>query len=191
MNELKIKKFFGAILVGLIFFTNFAESQAADNLPKIKIEKPKKISAKKIQDDDKKIFKSDWESHKLFEEKIKHLLEEGELSASSSERIAADKNLIFVGIYKGNFYFLDRYSIEIKKNSETEKSWSQKIFPVGEKIYSKNLTATVQKFSTDTKKFFNSAKFKNELDEIENLEDRNFLRECFKVGCYYAFGEEF
>ena len=188
---MKIKKFFGAILVGLIFFTNFAESQAADNLPKIKIEKPKKISAKKIQDDDKKIFKSDWESHKLFEEKIKHLLEEGELSASSSERIAADKNLIFVGIYKDNFYFLDRYSIEIKKNSETEKSWSQKIFPVGEKIYSKNLTATVQKFSTDTKKFFNSAKFKNELDEIENLEDRNFLRECFKVGCYYAFGEEF
>ena len=187
---MNLKNFIGAILVGLIFFTNIAEVSASYDLPKIKIEKKKK-SVEKIQEEDKKFFKSDWKAEKIFEQKIKTLLAEKNLSASSTERISQDKNLIFVGIYKNNFYFLDRYSIKIKKNSATEKSWQQRIFPVGEKIYSKNLTATVQNFYTDTKKIFNSSKSKNNLDKIENLEDKNFLQECFEVGYYYAFGEEF
>ena len=186
-----LKKFFGAILVGLIFFTNFAEVSAAYDLPKIKIEKQKK-SSKKVPEEKKKIIQSDWKSQKIFEEKIKILLEdEKNFSASSPERISTDKNLIFVGIYKGYFYFLNRYTIEIKKNSDGAKVWTQKIFPVGEKIYSKNLKATDQTFFTDGKNIFNSEKAKNNLADIENLEDKKFLQECFEVGYFYAFGEEF
>ncbi len=179
------RNFVGAMLVGLIFFSGTA---AAYDLPKIKIEKQ---SAKKVQADKKKFFKSDWQSFELFEQKVKlAFATDGTLSASAKERIAADKNLIFVGIYEGNLYFLDRYSIEVKKNSAAEKSWRQRIFPIGKNISSKNTKATLQTFYTDGRKFFNAAKSKNNLDEIENPADKKFLQECFKVGYYYSFGEE-
>ena len=113
------------------------------------------------------------------------------LSVAAPERISEDKNLIFVGIYKDNFYFLDKYSIQVKKNSAAEKSWQQHIFSIGAKISSENSSATIQKFYTYGKNIFNSSKSKNNLAEIENSENQKFLQECFKVGYYYAFGEEF
>jgi|GEM_PF-1910175 len=181
------KNFVGAILVGLIFFSNTA---AAYDLPKIKIEKPKKIK-KNLQKEKKTFFKSDWKSFKIFEEKIKLSMQAKlDLPANSKERLLTDKNLVFVGIYKGNLYFLDRYSIKIKKNTVAEKSWQQMIFPIGEKISPKNTTATQQKFYTDGENFFNSAKAKNNLADVEDDEDKKFLQECFKVGYYYAFEVE-
>ena len=178
------KNFVGVILVGLIFFSNTA---AAYDLPKIKIEKPKKVE-KKLQKDKKTFFKSDWKSFKLFEEKIKLSLQTKlDLPADSTERMLADKNLVFVGIYKGNLYFLDRYSIKIKKNTAAEKSWQQMIFPIGENISSKNTVATLQKFYTDGENNFNSTKAKNNLADVEDADDQNFLQECFKVGYHYAF----
>ena len=182
------KNFVGAILVGLIFFTGTA---AAYDLPKIKIEKPKKNS-KTVQEDKKNVFRSDWKSFEIFSQNLKSALEKnGNIPASAKERISVDKNLVFVGFYKGNLYFLDRYSIEIKKNFDAEKSWRQMIFSVGEKISPQNTRATLQKFYTDGENIFNSTKAKNNIAEVENLEDRNFLQECFKVGYYYAFNEEF
>ena len=185
------KNFVGAILVGLIFFTNTAITAAAYDLPKIKIEKPKK-SSKQVEGDEKKVFKSDWKSFEIFSQNLKSILEVNDnLPAAAKERISVDKNLIFVGFYKGNLYFLDRYSIKIKKNTASEKSWQQMIFPVGEKISPQNTRATLQKFYTDGENIFNSTKAKNNLAEVEKLDDKKFLQECFKVGYYYTFNEEF
>ena len=183
---MNFKIFIGAIFVGLIFFTNnFAE---AYDLPKIKTEK---ISSKKVEPKKKNFFKSDWNKFKIFEQKMKSLLAENEnLSASAQERIYHDKNLIFVAVYKNHLYFLDRYSIKIKKNSPDNRTWTQKIFPVGEKVLPDNLKATEQTFHTDGEKFYNSSRAKNNLSEIEDEEDKIFLQECFKVGYFYAFGEE-
>ena len=177
---MNLKNFVGAILVGLIFFTNTVAVQAAYDLPKIKIEKPKKIS-KQVKEDDKKIFKSDWKSFEIFSQNLKSILAENDNF----------KNLIFVGFYKDNLYFLDRYSIKIKKNTATEKSWQQMIFPVGAKISSQNTQSTLQKFYTDSKNIFNSTKAKNNLTDIEDADDKKFMLECFKVGYYYTFNEEF
>jgi len=188
---MNFKNFVGAILVGLIFFTNTVAVQAAYDLPKIKIEKPKKIS-KQVKEDDKKIFKSDWKSFEIFSQNLKSILAENDnLPAAAKERISVDKNLIFVGFYKDNLYFLDRYSIKIKKNTATEKSWQQMIFPVGAKISSQNTQSTLQKFYTDNKNIFNSTKAKNNLTDIEDADDKKFMLECFKVGYYYTFNEEF
>ena len=180
-----LKNFVGAMLVGLIFFTGTA---SAYDLPKIKVEKQ---SSKKVQTEKKTFFKSDWKSFELFEQKIKLSVEANKtLPASAKERILTDKNLVFVGIYKGNLYFLDRYSIKIKKNSDTEKSWQQRIFPIGRNISSENTKATLQTFYTDGKNFFNSSKSRNNLAEVEDDADKKFLQECFKVGYFYTFGEE-
>ena len=177
-----LKNFVGAILVGLIFFTGTA---TAYDLPKIKVEKQ---SSKKIQEDKKSFFKSDWKSLELFRQKIELVLAtDKNFPADAKERILTDKNLVFIAIYKGEMYFLDRYSIKVKKNTDTEKSWQQRIFPIGKKIPSKNTQATLQTFYTDGENFFNSARKKNNLDEIEDVEDKDFLTECFKVGYYYAF----
>lgn len=185
------KNFVGAILVGLIFFTGTAITSAAYDLPKIKIEKPKKNS-KQVEEDDKKIFKSDWKSFEIFSQNLKSILAKNDnLPASAKERISADKNLIFVGFYKDNLYFLDRYSIKIKKNTATEKSWQQMIFPVGAKISAQNTQATLQKFYTDGENMFNSTKARKNLADVENEDDKKFLQECFKVGYYYTFNEEF
>ena len=38
--------------------------------------------------------------------------------------------------------------------------------------------------------FFNATKAKDALSEVTDEADRIFLEECFKVGYYFAFGEE-
>ena len=182
---MSFKTFIGTIIVGLIFFTNnFVE---AYDLPKIIIEKEKN-SAKKVEQEKKTVFKSDWSEFEIFEQKIKKLLEENEsLPADSPERITNDKNNVFIAYYKGNMYFLDRYSIQVKKNSPNAQSWTQHIFPIGKKLSGKNSASTSQTFYTDGENFYNSSRRKNNLSEVENEEDKIFLQECFKVGYCYAF----
>lgn len=176
-----------AALTVLILFGGIVE--ASYDLPKIKIEK--KIPADKVDEKQKKVLKGDWYDAKLFEQKIKAILEKNPtLPPSSPERIATDKNLIFIAFYKNYAYFLDKYSIKIIKDSEKEKSWTQHIFPVGEKISSKNSRLTLQKFCFDGENFYNSSRRKNDLKNVTDAEDKLFLEECFKVGYYYAFREE-
>ena len=177
-----IKNFIGAILVGLIFFSGVAQ---AYDLPKIKVEKPKKTSV-----ENSGIMKSSWENLEAFEEQIKILSEKG-LTASAKERVYIDKNNIFIAVYKGNFYFLDRYSVKVRKDAEGVRSWRQKIFSLGKNVSAINTSATEQNFCTDGKNFYNSSRKKNDLAQVENEDDKKFLEECFKVGYYYAFGEEF
>lgn len=177
------KKLIGTILIGLIFFANFAE---AYDLPKNKVEKP---SAKKVED--KGVIKSDWTNLDAFEEKLKILIaDEKILPVDSEERIYIDNNIVFVAIYKGNFYFLDRASIKIRKNKDDTLSWRQRIFPLGKKVSSKKSEATEQTFFTDGENFYNSSRRNNNLSEVKNAEDKKFLLECLRVGYYYAFGKE-
>lgn len=174
------KTLISIIVVGFIFFS--ATAQAYD-LPKIY---PNKKGTTIVP-----MGKSDWQSEENFEQKIKALLAENEnLPAASKERINNDKNLIFVGFYKGNAYFLDRYSIQIQKNNSKIKSWKQHIFPIGKGISPKNAKYTNQKFSLQNGNFYNSLKAKDEISEVEDSDDKKFLAECFKVGYYYAFKRE-
>lgn len=159
-------------------------AQAYD-LPKIRIDK--KVAPKQFENS------SDWSSAEKFEAKIKLFLEEnGNISASSKERINRDKNLVFVAFYKGNAYFLDRYSVQVKeKNSDKNiKSWKQNIFPIGKGITANNSKRTAQKFCLQDGEFYNSLKKKDNISEVPDEEDKKFLAECFKVGYYYAFKEE-
>lgn len=168
-------------LVALIFFSGTVE---AYDLPKVKADK--KVSAEA-----KKILRSDWTSAEEFERKIRAALAEGDLAAGSPVRITADKNHIFVGFYGGNAYFLDKYSIKVKKNSAARRSWSQRIFPIGAGVSAKNSKATAQDFSADAGGIYNSHGRSNKISAVGNEDDRAFLTECFKVGYFYAFGEEF
>ena len=109
-------------------------TEASYDLPKIKIEK-KKTS----ESNSEKGLKGDWYDVELFEQKMKLLLEKNpDLPPSSPERLATDKNLVFIAFYKDYAYFLDRYSIKLVKNSEQERSWTQYIFPIGSKVSGKN-----------------------------------------------------
>ena len=167
-------------LLGFIFFTNTAY---AYDLPKIL---PDKENVEKAP-----IGASDWEGAEIFEQKMKLLLEKNEnLPASSPLRINRDKNLVFVAFYKGNAYFLDRYSVKIEKNNSTKKSWRQHIFPVGEKLSPKNSVYTMQNFCLQNGEFYNSLRQRDRISALDNDEDRKFLMECFKVGYYYAFKKE-
>ena len=171
----------------LTFFFLMTGVVEAYDLPKVVVEK--KVSKKKEQKPPVK--KSDWQSENLFEEKIKRILEENpNLPGSSSHRINLDKNNVFIAFYKGNAYFLDRYSIKVVQNSADTKSWRQRIFAIGEKNSSKNSKAVLQKFNFDGKKYYNSLKTGNDLESVENEDDKKFLIECFKVGYYYAFNED-
>ena len=177
------KNFIGAVLIGLIFFANVAE---AYDLPKATVEK--KISQQAEQTDKKNIFKSDWTKAELFKEKIQAELKKNKrLPADDKRRILQDKNLIFVAIYKGDIYFLDRYSIEVKKSSAEVKSWKQKIFTIGKDISAQKAQAVNQTFYVDKTGKYNSSRRKNKLDDVENLEDKEFLQECYEVGFNYAF----
>ena len=118
------------------------------------------------------------------------LEEKGTIPASSKERINRDKNLVFVAFYKGNAYFLDRYSIKVSQNTADQKSWQHHIFPISKKLSAQNSKFTKQKFSVQDGEFYNSLKKKDKISDIEDEDDRNFLAECFKVGYYYAFKEE-
>lgn len=170
----------GVALIGFIFFTGTAY---AYDLPKIYPDK--KGVEKKFQNI------SDWTSAEKFEQKLKLILEEnGTIPASSKERINRDKNLVFVAFYKGNAYFLDRYSIKVAKNDPDKKSWRQNIVPISSKLSAQNTKRTLQKFCLQDGEFYNSLKKKNKIFEVEDDEDKKFLAECFKVGYYYAFKKE-
>jgi hypothetical protein len=167
-------------LTGSIFF---ASTASAYDLPKILPDKKDTQSAP--------IGNADWESFELFQQKIKSLLaKNANLPASSPARINNDKNLIFVAFYKGNAYFLDKYSLKVKKNNSEVKSWKQHIFPIGKGISPKNSQATKQNFSMQNGIFYNSLRKHDKISVAENEEDRKFLAECFKVGYYYAFKRE-
>lgn len=184
---MKFKAAVGAMLVFIAAFTGLVEAAAYD-LPKIKVEKKR---ANKSDTEKEKVLKSDWKSFLEFEAKLKTLLaNEKNLSPSDSRRIGNDKNLIFVSFYKGRAFFLDRYSIEVIDDEEETKTWRQHIFPIGEKLSGKSSRVVKQTFHLEGKNFYNSSKLKNNLNDIENEEDKNFMRECFKVGYYYTFGKE-
>lgn len=171
-------------LVVMMSFVGFAE--ASYDLPKVKVLKERSSKNPKKE----KVIKSDWKDFAQFEEKIKIALEKNSnLPPSAQERIGMDKNLVFVAFYKGYAYFLDRYSIEVIKDEEKEQSWEQHIFPVGEKVHGKNSFVTVQKFCYDGKNIYNSSRRKNDINDVEDAEDKKFLEECFKVGYYYSFKE--
>ncbi len=174
------KTLIGTALIGFIFFSNTAE---AYDLPKI-FPDNKDIEYTPIG-------VSDWTSHEIFLQKIERLLAENEnLPASSKERINNDKNLVFVAFYKGNAYFLDRYSIKVTKNNSNKKTWKQHIYPIGRGISPKNSARTVQKFCYQNGETYNSTRRSNKISEVENADDKKFLAECFKVGYYYAFKKE-
>jgi hypothetical protein len=175
-----MKALISIALASFIFFTGTAQ---AYDLPKIRVDK--KIAEKQFKNS------SDWSSAENFEKKLKLLLEEkGTLPASSKERINRDKNLVFVGFYKGHAYFLDRYSIKIANNEPDKKSWKQHIFPIGKDISANNSKYTPQRFCLQDGEFYNSLKAKDKISEIPDEEDKNFLAECFKVGYYYTFKKE-
>jgi hypothetical protein len=175
-----MKALISATLAGFVIFSGTAY---AYDLPKFRVDK--KPIERQFENS------SDWSSAEKFEEKIKLLLEQnGTIPASSKERINRDKNLVFVGFYKGKAYFLDRYSIEVKQKDSAQKSWKQHIFPIGKGISAKNSKYTAQRFCLQGGEFYNSLKNRNKISEMENDEDKRFLTECFKVGYYYAFNQE-
>lgn len=184
---MKFKVLVSISLVFAILSVN-SEVNASYDLPKIKIEKKADTEAKTEKSG---YFKSDWIAAEEFEKKIKAILKESKsLPPSSKERIGNDKNLVFVAFYKDMAYFLDIYSIKIIKDNEKERIFEQHIFPVGSKVSSKNARVTVQKFRLEDRKIYNSSRRKNNLENVEDAEDKIFLEECFKVGYYYAFKEE-
>ena len=154
----------------------------AYDLPKIKVEK--KVVAEK-----KKIFASDWKSSKLFEERLKTSVDKN-LSPASPERVSYDKNRVFIAFYKGYAYFLDKYSVQVKTDEINGRSWTQKIFPIGQNVSPKNSRATEQKFYFDGENYYNSLNKNSAIDALIDDDDKTFLKECFKVGYYFAFGEE-
>ena len=167
---------FGVLLTGTV---------EAYDLPKIKIEKKVAKTPKK------QIFVSDWKSNKIFEEKLKALADENKnLSPSSPERVSYDKNRVFIAFYKGYAYFLDKYSVQVQSDSNEGRSWTQKIFPIGQNVSPKNSRATEQNFYFDGENFYNSLNKKSPIDAIIDEDDKIFMKECFKVGYYFAFGEE-
>ena len=182
-----LKKFSAALLAGFLLISGAAQVYAYD-LPKLKPDKKISKSAEQKKDP---ILKSDWKGAELFEQTIKARLATGKpLAPNDPARVPTDSNYVFIAFYNDAPYFLDKYSIKVKTNSESMKAWEQKIFPISKNYSSKNAKATAQKFCLADGKFFNSTKAKDALSEIANEEDRIFLEECFKLGYYFAFGEE-
>ena len=112
------------------------------------------------------------------------------LSPDDPARVWTDKNYVFIAYYNDAPFFLDKYSIKVKKNSDGAKVWEQQIFPISKNYSPKNATATSQKFCLANGKFFNSTKEKDALADLTNEADKKFLEECFRIGYYFAFGEE-
>lgn len=162
-------------------------AQAYD-LPKLK---PDKKITKTTEQKKGSVLKSDWNSTELFEKTLKARLESGEeFPIDDPARSPTDKNYVFIAFYNNAPYFLDKYSIKVKTNSDGVKVWEQKIFPISSKYSPRNATATHQNFCVTDGKVFNSTKAKFPLSEVTVEADRYFLEECFKVGYYFAFGEE-
>ena len=182
-----LKKFSAALLTCLMLSRGAA---SAYDLPKLKPDK--KITAK-VEQKKGPMLKSDWKSTEAFEQMIKKRLADGKpLAINDPVRSPTDKNYVFVAFYNDAPYFLDKYSIKVKTNSEGVKVWEQKIFPISSKYSPRNATATHQNFCLTEGKIFNAtkAKDKDALSNVTNETDKNFLEECFKVGYYFAFGEE-
>lgn len=177
-----LKNFSMALLITFLLSGNVAQAYDLPQLkPDKKISKPEK----------KSMLKSDWEDAQLFEQKIKARLDSGEiLPPNAPARVPSDQNYVFIGFYNDAPYFLDKYSIKIKKNSDAAKVWEQNIFPISQKFSPQNAKSTHQKFCLQDGKFFNSIKAKDALADVTNEADKKFLEECFKVGYYFAFGEE-
>ena len=180
-----LKKFSASLLLMCLLLSSGAV-QAYD-LP---ILKPDKKVVKINQPEKKSMLKSDWQSTELFEKQIKLRLAKGnKLAPNDPARVPADKNYVFIAFYNDAPYFLDKYSIKIKKNSDAQ-SWEQNIFPISKNFSPQNATSTRQRFCLRDEKIFNSLKSKDALSDLANEQDRNFLEECFKVGYYFAFGKE-
>lgn len=114
-----------------------------------------------------------------------------EVDPNKPQSATTDKNYVYIGRYKGLDYFLDVYSIEVKKDAAGEQSWRQMIFPIEEKLPSKLAKSTEQLFFTDGETAYNSLRRKFPIDALENEAERNFLRRCFEVGYAHAFGKSF
>ena len=179
------KKFSAALLIS--FLVTSGAAQAYD-LPKLKPDK--KISESVVKKKGS-VLKSDWKNAELFEQKIKARLANGEkLAPYDPARVSTDSNYVFIAFYNDAPYFLDKYSIKVKKDSDGARVWEQKIFPISKNYSPKNAKAVHQNFCLSGGKFFNSTKTKDALSEVANEADKIFLEECFKVGYYFAFGEE-
>ena len=177
-----LKKLSAALLTCLILSGGAVQ---AYDLPKLKPDK------KITQPEKKSLLKSDWEGAEIFEQTIKARLASGEkLALNDPARVPLDKNFVFIGFYNDAPYFLDKYSIKIKKNSDAAQIWEQNIFPISRKYSPQNATSTHQKFCLRDGKFYNSIKAKDSLADLADETDKNFLEECFKVGYYFAFGKE-
>lgn len=177
-----LKKFSAVLLTALIVSVGTAQ---AYDLPKLKPDK--KISTKVEQKPP--MLKSDWKSADLLEQKLRALTANGkQLAPDDPARLAADKNFVFVAFYNDAPYFLDKYSIKIRKNEDGTQVWEQKIFPITKNFSPLNAKTTHQKFCLTDGKFYNSTKAKDSLDELTNETDKIFLTECFKVGYFFAFG---
>lgn len=171
-----------ALLITLLMTSN---AQAYD-LPKLKPDK--KISSTTEQKSGS-MLKSDWTSAELFEQSIKARLATGErLAPDDPARVAADPNFVFIAFYNDAPYFLDKYSIKIRKNTDGTQVWQQKIFPITKKFSPQNATATQQTFCLTGGKFYNSNGTKDALAALKDAADKAFLEECFRVGYRYAFG---
>lgn len=178
------KKISAALLIGFLASLNAAQ---AYDLPKLKPDK--KISQTAQQKPP--MLKSDWQGAELFEQTIKAQLDSGrELAPNDPARVPADKNYVFVAFYNDAPYFLDKYSIKIRKTADGVRVWEQNIFPITKNFSPRNATSTRQTFCLADGKFFNSNKAKDAIADIADEADRIFLSECFKVGYYFAFGQE-
>ena len=170
-----------ALLLGFVV----AGTVEAYDLPKIKVSKKSTVG------ENVPMFKSDWTEMTRFETKLKEILADNKkLPAASPERVSYDKNRVFIAFYKGSAYFLDKYSVEVKSDSRGKRSWTQRIFPIGKNVTPKNSVATEQNFFFDGRNFFNATSATNPISKVDNAEDKAFLQECFRVGYYFAFGEE-
>ena len=101
-----------------------------------------------------------------------------------------DNNYKFIGCYKGLNYYLDVYSIKIKKNTPNKQSWSQFIFPIGSNVTAKNSQSQKQNFFFDGNNAYNSNHKSNLINEITDEEDRIFILNCFQIGYKYAFNNK-
>ena len=179
-------KKFSAILLMSFMLTNGAV-QAYD-LPNLK---PDKKITKQAEQKKGPMLKSDWTSAELFEQQLKALLASGKrLAPNDPARVSTDKNYVFIAFYNDAPFFLDKYSIKVKKNSDGLQVWEQQIFPISKNYSPKNAKATSQKFCLTDGKFFNSTKAENALSAVVNESDKKFLEECFRIGYYFAFGQE-
>ncbi len=180
-----LKKFSATtVLITLLVHGNTVQ---AYDLPKIK---PDKKIATTVTQNKGPMLKSDWKSAELFEQKMRARLAGGEvLAPDDPARQTTDPNFVFVAFYNDAPYFLDKYSVKVRKKSDGTQVWEQNIFPITKNFSPQNAKATHQKFCLADGKFYNSTKTKDALADLTNEADRIFLTECFTVGYHFVFGQ--